>query len=185
MIRLAQWMGKLIMPRNGLAAFLAHGIARLMTLTPGLRSLIVDVKIKPKNRFARGLFVPSSGGDRFEHGNHLAQGQLRKATGEFVRSDDALGNQLQLIGIGVDPLMKLSTAQCQAWRALGGHSITIHAPGSTDQRENVWIDVDNTFSAAEPPNGWVIAVRPDKVVMADGAPADAGRIVDEVAQLLG
>jgi len=102
-----------------------------------------------------------------------------------VRSDDALGNQLQLIGIGVDPLMKLSTAQCQAWRALGGHSITIHAPGSTDQRENVWIDVDNTFSAAEPPNGWVIAVRPDKVVMADGAPADAGRIVDEVAQLLG
>jgi len=33
MIRLAQWMGKLIMPRNGLAAFLAHGIARLMTLT--------------------------------------------------------------------------------------------------------------------------------------------------------
>jgi 3-(3-hydroxy-phenyl)propionate hydroxylase len=128
--------------------------------------------------------VPCNGNDRFEHGNHLAQGKLRKATGEVVRSDDALGQQLQLIGIGVNPLMKLSATQCQSWHALGGQSISIHAPGSTDQRENIWIDVDNTFGAAEQPNGWVIAVRPDKVVMADGAPEDAGRIVDAVAQLL-
>lgn len=184
MIRLAQWMGKLIMPRNGLAAFVAHGIARLMTLTPGLRGLIVDVKIKPKNRFARGLFVPGRSGNRFEHGNHLVQGQLRKATGEVMRSDDALGHQLQLIGIGIDPLTTLSAVQCEAWRAIGGKSISIHAPGSADRGDNAWVDMDNAFGAGALPNGWVIAVRPDKVVMADGAPGDAGRIVDAVAQLL-
>jgi 3-(3-hydroxy-phenyl)propionate hydroxylase len=183
-IRLAQWMGKLVMPRNVLAAFVSHGIARLITLTPGLRSLITDIKIKPKNRFARGLFAPRSSGNRFEHGNHLVQGRLRTATGEIVRSDDALGNRLQLIGIGVDPLTKLPAAQRETWHNMGGESIVIHAPGSASRGKNAWVDVDNAFGAGKLPNGWVIAVRPDKVVMADGAPGDAGRIVDAVAQLL-
>lgn len=184
MIRLAQWMGKLIMPRSRLAAFVAHGIARLMTLTPGVRKLITDVKIKPKNRFAHGLFAPRSGGSRFEHGNHLVQGLLRSADGRTALSDEALGQHLQLVGIGVDPQSLLSPAQRAAWEALGGSTLTIAAGNDAIAIQGAWLDVDNAFRANEAGGGWLIAVRPDKVVVADGAATEVGRIVDVVAKLL-
>jgi len=182
MIRLAMWMGRLVMPRNRLAAFVSHGVARLMTLTPGLRSLIVDIKIKPKNRFRRGLFAARRAANRFEHGNHLVQGRLCNAAGAVLRSDDVLGQHLQLIGIGVDPLAKLSAEQRETWHSLGGMTTTIGAAGSSSGV--VWEDVENTFRCRDFPLGWIVAVRPDKVVMADGAPAQADAIVDTVAKLM-
>lgn len=184
MIRLAQWMGKLIMPRNHLAAFVAHGIARLMTLIPGLRGLIVDVKIKPKNRFTDGLFAPRCRGSRFEHGNHLGQGRLRGADGKIVRSDEALGQRLQLLGIHTDPLASLSDDQRARWHALGGTALSLHAPDAAPPTANSYADIDNAFGAAGSRNGWIVVVRPDKVVMTDGTPADAGRLIETVAALL-
>ena len=182
MIHLAQLMGKLIMPTSRTKAFFAHGIARLMTLIPGLRGLIVNLEIKPQNSFAQGLFMPRRRSSRFEHGNHLVQGNLRNAAGELRLSDDVLGPQLQLIGIGVDPLTLLSPAQRQRWQALGGQTVVIGAASAAS--DQVWADVDNSFGAREPGKGWLIAVRPDKVVMADGAPSQADAIVAAVAQLL-
>jgi len=182
MIRLAMWMGRLVMPRNRLAAFVSHGVARLMTLTPGLRRLIVDIKIKPKNRFRRGLFAARRAANRFEHGNHLVQGRLRNGTGVVLRSDDVLGQHLQLVGIGIDPLAKLSAAQREIWHSLGGMTTTIGAAGSSS--DIVWEDIENTFRCGDFSLGWIVAVRPDKVVMADGKPAQADAIVDTVAKLM-
>jgi 3-(3-hydroxy-phenyl)propionate hydroxylase len=184
MIRLARWMGKLVMPRNGLAAFIAHGTARLMTLTPGLKQLIVDIKIKPKNRFTHGLFAPRSRADRFEHGNHLVQGRLRNSKGIILQSDDVLGPELQLVGIGIDPMTQLSKKQIEIWRSLGGRSVTILAAGSATVGKNAWIDIDNAFGTRELKQGWIIATRPDKVIMADGDPAGAGHIINAVEKLL-
>ena len=93
-----------------------------------------------------------------------------------------LGPQLQLIGIGVDPLTLLSPAQHQRWQALGGQTVVIGAASAAS--DQVWADVDNSFGAREPGKDWLIAVRPDKVVMADGAPSQADAIVAAVAQLL-
>ena len=184
MIRLARWMGKLVMPRNSLAAFITHGIARLMTLTPGLRKLIVDIRIKPKNRFTHGLFAPGSWANRFEHGNHVMQGRLRNNKGEIWQSDDVLGMELQLIGIGIDPMKQLSKSDIKVWNSLGGKSLMIEANRSAYSSKNAWIDVDDAFGASGLKQGWIIAIRPDKVVMADGAPKDAGRIVNTVENLL-
>lgn len=182
MIRLAKWMGMLVMPRSRLAAFVAHGFARLLTLTPGVRGLIVDIKIKPKNRFKRGLFLARRAGNRFEHGNHLAQGRLRNGSGAVVLSDDVLGQRLQLVGLDVDPQAALSPAQRALWQALGGTTVTIVRTGS--QSETIWTDVDNTFGVQNRPSGWIVAVRPDKVIMADGNAHDADAIVTAVANLL-
>lgn len=184
MIRLAQWMGKLIMPRSRVAALLSHGIARVMTLTPGLRGLIVDVKIKPKNRFTRGLFAPRSSRSRFEHGNHLVQGNLRRATGDVMRSDDVLGQSLQLVGLGVDPDRLLSAQKRDIWRALGGSVVTVCAVVSGAVPAGAWEDIDSVFGVHDRSDGWIVAVRPDKVVMADAAPAHADRLVDIVAELM-
>jgi 3-(3-hydroxy-phenyl)propionate hydroxylase len=182
MIRLAKWMGKLVMPRNQYVAFLFHGITRLAALTPGLRKLLVDIKIKPKNRFRRGLFVARKMGNRFEHGNHLVQGRLRNAAGEILLSDDVLGHQLQLIGIGIDPVAQLSQLQLETWRSLGGKTTIIGNMGSS--AESVWSDLENAFGVDRFQRGWIVAVRPDKVVIADGAPEQADAIVQRVVGLL-
>jgi 3-(3-hydroxy-phenyl)propionate hydroxylase len=182
MSRLAQWMGKLIMPRNRVAAFFTHGVARLMTLTPGLRSLIVDIKMKPKNRFARGLFSSRRFVDHFVHGDHLVQGRLSKTPGVIERSDDVLGQHLQLIGIEVDPLAHLSAAQRDTWHELGGMTLKITASASAS--ETGWVDIDNSFGALGLHRGWIVAVRPDKVVIADGKPNQADAIVKAVAKLM-
>lgn len=182
MIRLAQWMGRLIMPRSRCSAFVAHGVTRLATLMPGLRSLIVNIKIKPKNRFRRGLFAARGAGDRFEHGNHFAQGRLRNGAGVVRGSDDVLGQQLQLVGIGIDPLTQLSAARRNTWLGLGGMTITIGIAGAPSA--TVWEDVEHTFGVRDFPGGWIVAVRPDKVVIADGAPARVDAIVDTVADLM-
>lgn len=179
MIRLAQWMGKLIMPRSRLAAFMAHGIARLITLTPGLRGLITDLKIKPQNKFGQGLFVPRDRGSRFERGNHLVQGRLRGPDGADALSDVALGQHLQLVGIGVDPQTLLTPAQRDQWQTLGGCTLAIATAGP-----GAWQDLDATFTSRATDAPWLIAVRPDKVVMADGAPRELDAIIQSVTRLL-
>ena len=109
---------------------------------------------------------------------------MQNASGTIAPSDDALGQRLQLIGIGVDPLATLSAAQRDTWRALGGESLIIQVPGAVSTNANAWVDVDRTFATDKNSRGWIVAVRPDKVVLADGAPKEAGAIVDSVAKLL-
>ena len=182
MIQLAKWMGILVMPRSRWAAFVVHGFAKLATHIPGLRSLIVDIKIKPKNRFRRGLFAPRKLGSKFQHGNHLAQGRLKNAVGEISLSDDVLGHHLQLIGIGIDPLELMSLAQRETWRLLGGKTTVIGRSGNL--ADAAWIDIENTFGVERFRHGWIVAVRPDKVVIADGYPKDADSVVQSIAKLL-
>lgn len=185
MIRLAQWMGQLVMPRHRLAAFFSHGLARLITLTPGLRSLIVDIKLKPRNRFRHGLFVRRGTGDRVEHGNQLPQGRWRNSAGEEELSDDVLGPYFQLIGIGVDPAACLGATRRDRWRALGGRFTTINDPASAaTPPETGWADLEQILCGTAGRQGWLIAVRPDKVVLADAQPEHADTMIDEVMALL-
>jgi len=55
------------MPSSRLAAFVAHGTARTITLTPGISGQVLDLKMKPKNRVARARVArrrPSGQADR-------------------------------------------------------------------------------------------------------------------------
>ncbi len=55
-INLARFLGKLVMPRNRLAAFAIHGTMRAIRLLPAGRAAFDDLKIKPPQLFDRGLF---------------------------------------------------------------------------------------------------------------------------------
>jgi 3-(3-hydroxy-phenyl)propionate hydroxylase len=179
MIRLAQLMGRMIMPRSRLAAFLVHGLARLITLTPGLRGLIVDLKMKPQNRFDAGLFAPRRRGSAFERGNHLLQARLTDAAGRVVAGDDALGPRLLLLGLGVDPARCLSASAAVEWSALGGE--LLHIGAAADGAP--WRDLDGAYLRGVPPAGWLVAVRPDKLILVDGAPERADELVGVVRGL--
>ena len=97
-------------------------------------------------------------------------------------SDEVLGHHLQLIGIGVDPLAHLSRDQQDAWQKMGGKTTIL--TGSESVAKAGWVDLDKTFGVERFPQGWIVAVRPDKVIIADGVPKRASAIVQTVAHLL-
>ena len=190
MIRLAQFMGKLVMPRNAGVAMLTHGFMRLTRLIPGLREYIEELGIKPKNAYAQGLFVRGKGGKRLRRGAMLPQGWLRDARGGVDRSDEALGSQLSLIGFGADPGAWLDSATRAAFETAGGRMLQIAQSGRLNPaagagRTPVWEDLNGSFLPAVVPHGWAAVVRPDGFVMHDGPIAAVDRLVRESLTLLG
>jgi 3-(3-hydroxy-phenyl)propionate hydroxylase len=185
MIKLARFMGRQVMPTNAAAAFLTHGLMRLLRAVPPLRRYFEDLGIKPKNRFGRGLFV--RGPSRLIRGGLLPQGWLRGVSGDIQLSDDVLGPGLCLVGFGLDPRGHLSPATLQALVAAGGEVVQICHRGQRLHRAAQapgWEDLANAFLPAVP-FGWVALVRPDRTILHDGPMAAADRIVHEGLGVLG
>ncbi|WP_321863522.1 bifunctional 3-(3-hydroxy-phenyl)propionate/3-hydroxycinnamic acid hydroxylase [Burkholderia cenocepacia] len=187
MIRLAKFMGRLVMPRNAAVALATHGLMRAMRCVPVLRAQFDELRIKPKNAFRSGLFVSGRSGARLIRGAALAQGWLRGADGAARLSDDVLGSGYTLIGFGCDPRAGLAPDATAALARAGGTIVQIAhrgqrlRPGARDG----WEDIDGTFLPGMAPVGWVAVVRPDKTVVHDGPAADVSRIVRDSLLLLG
>jgi 3-(3-hydroxy-phenyl)propionate hydroxylase len=185
-INMARMMGALVMPRNRLTAMLVHGLMGVLHRLPFTRAYFEELKIKPANRFARGLFQRGRSGARLVRGGQLPQGWLRQAPGAAsVASDEVLGNALVLVGFGCDPAAQLGPQQQAAWRAAGGQFVTLRHRGQPASGAGSWEDMDDSLVPGAAPVGWVAAVRPDRVVLHDGPKDQAGRIVGEVLGLLG
>ena len=69
MIRLAKFMGQLIMPRDHVRAVIVHGAMALLRRIPPVRDYFDELGIKPQNAFARGLFVTGGGAVGAAHGS--------------------------------------------------------------------------------------------------------------------
>lgn len=171
MIRLAKWMGKLVMPRNRIMAMLVHGTMALLRKIPALRAYTDELGIKPKNEFPEGLFV--KGRARLKRGSQLPQGRIRRAEGVVARSDDALEG-FSLLGLGQDPAAHLSAATREAWARHGGSVVHLGVDN----------DLDGCLVAKTGARGWCVVVRPDRVVLHDGPVADADRLVRESLALI-
>lgn len=185
MIRLAKFMGKLVMPRNGAVALFTHGVMRMARLVPTARIYFEEMHIKPANACRRGLFVKGRSASRLVRGAVLPQGWVRNATGTQYLSDDALGNRLVLVGFGVDASATLEACIKAALFAAGGAVVNIsHRGQQLDARASAWEDLHGTFLPGAVPYGWVAVVRPDKTIMNDGPAADVNRILQESLMLL-
>lgn len=187
MIGLAKFMGKLVMPRNAVVAFVTHGMMRLLRTIPLLRRYFDELGIKPKNIFSRGLLVKGRSASRLVRGGLLPQGWVRNADGDLSLSDDVLGASLTLVGFGLDPAAALSEGASRAFVAAGGECVQITHSGQRLHRSAncAWEDLNGTFLPAVAPFGWVAVVRPDRTVLHDGPIEDADRVVLESVALLG
>ena len=167
-IRLARFLGALVMPSNRVAAFLLHGAIRAARLLPGGRSLFDDLKIKPQNTFERGLFR-RTGKAGLRAGTLFPQAWVRHRTLPML-SDDVLGTGWALIGFGVDPAVRLSQQDGAAWQALQGRCWQWCHRG---QAQNL-APAERRIEALEDrlhaglPFGWTVLVRPDRCVFAEG-----------------
>lgn len=183
MIALAKFAGHLIMSRSRIRAFLVHGTMKLLRTIPAFRRFTEAQGMKPANAFDEGLFV--RGPSRLRRGGCLPQGLVRRASGEILPSDDALGHGLSLVGFGVDPATGLSADTTTAFERAGGSMTTILARGHAASGETTFEDVGGRFVPGAAPIGWCAVVRPDRTVVHDGPAADADRIVRASLALFG
>ncbi|APC19094.1 3-(3-hydroxyphenyl)propionate hydroxylase [Pseudomonas frederiksbergensis] len=184
MINLAKLMGRLVMPRNKIAAFFIHGLMRTLALTPATRRYFEQLDIKPKNIFKHGLFLQHRRGDKLVRGSLFPQAWVRNMQKQVKLSDDALGDNLTLVGFGVDPLSLLTTAQVVSWEKMGGHFLEIRTRGQRSDGSCDFIEDLNHDILPLAAKGTLVVVRPDRIIMHHAPGAEAGSIVRDCMGLL-
>lgn len=187
MIGLAKFMGRLVMPRNRALALLTHGTMRLLQRIPPLRRYFEELGIKPQNRYRQGLFVRGRSAARLTRGGLLPQGWVRSREQAIVLSDEALGTTLTLIGFAADPASRLDADTARDFALAGGVTTQILRRGQTavsSSTSPAWEDLHGTFMPQFVPPGWVVVVRPDRIIVHDGPVDDASRIVRESLECL-
>ncbi|TVT85906.1 bifunctional 3-(3-hydroxy-phenyl)propionate/3-hydroxycinnamic acid hydroxylase [Pseudomonas sp. H3(2019)] len=184
MINLAKLMGRLVMPKNKLAAFFIHGLMRMLTLTPATRRYFEQLDIKPKNIFRHGLFVKHRRGDKLVRGSLFPQAWVRTLQKQIQLSDDALGDNLTLVGFGVDPLSLLTTAQVVSWEKMGGHFLEIRTRGQRSGGRCDFIEDLNHDILPLAAKGTLVAIRPDRIIMHHAPGVEAGSLVRDCQILM-
>lgn len=161
MIRLAKLMGQLIMPRGHARAVVIHGVMALLRRIPPARDYFEELEMKPKNAFDEGLFARgASGGLR---GAWFPQSVVRSSSADQL-SDELLGPELAVVGLGADPAASLSSATARRLRSAGGRTVRLPRTGAGAR---------------------CFVVRPDRTVMHEGPIEAAERVVSESMNLLG
>lgn len=184
MINLAKLMGRLVMPKNKLAAFFIHGLMRMLTLTPATRRYFEQLDIKPKNIFKQGLFVKHRRGDKLVRGSLFPQAWVRNTQKQIQLSDDALGDNLTLVGFGVDPLSLLTTAQVVSWEKMGGHFLEIRTRGQRSGGRCDFIEDVNHDILPLAAKGTLVAIRPDRIIMHHAPGVEAGSLIRDCQILM-
>lgn len=185
MIELAKLMGHLVMPRKPATAIAVHGAMRIVRWVPPMRRQLEELKIKPPNRFKKGFFVA----DRRWTGKLKRGGQIPQ---DFVRigsqiclSDDVLGDQLALVGFGIDPFALLDDVTRARWMALNGNFLQIGLRGQKPVPESEFAEDLSNNLVPGIRRGWVAVVRPDRVIMHDGPAEQISKMVKECMRMLG
>lgn len=183
MIALAKFMGQLVMPRNSFTALLIHGTLSLFRRIPGLREFLEENDIKPKHEFKDGLFIKGRG--RLKRGGMIAQGLVRSTDGSIFLSDDALGQQLALVGFGLDATASLSSETRRRWSDRGAKIVHFCQHSSSAHRtDRSFEDLTNTLIPTGKQYGWCAVVRPDRTIINEGPVEHADFLVNQAIQLL-
>jgi 3-(3-hydroxy-phenyl)propionate hydroxylase len=140
--------------------------------------------IKPKNTFKHGLFVQHRRGDKLVRGSLFPQAWVRNMQKQVKLSDDALGDNLTLVGLGVDPLSLLTPDQIVSWEKMGGHFLEVRTRGQRSGGSCDFIEDMNHDILPLAPKGTLVAVRPDRIIMHHAPGAEAGSLLRDCRGLL-
>ncbi|AZO82374.1 3-(3-hydroxyphenyl)propionate hydroxylase [Stutzerimonas stutzeri] len=184
MINLAKLMGRLVMPKNRIAAFFIHGLMRTLALTPATRRYFEQLDIKPKNTFKHGLFVQHRRDDKLVRGSLFPQAWVRTLQKQIKLSDDVMGDNLTLVGFDVDPLSLLTTEQIVSWEKMGGHFLEVRPRGQRSDGRCDFIEDMNHDILRLGAKGTLVAVRPDRIIMHHVPGTEASSLLRDCRSLL-
>lgn len=180
MIRLAQFLGELIMPSSKLKAAFVHGLAKFISVLPVVHKAFTDMKVKPQNTFSEGLFLKTRSKGAFTAGSHLPQWWLQTEQDELRRSDEVFGSHFICLGINCNPAVLLSDELRQQWEALGGGFKTLSTASSSNLHAECWCVKDQCLTAGQE----ILLLRPDRVILATCNTKNLDRLMRETLQLL-
>ena len=106
LIVMALRIGRFMQPKSKVAAMLMQAALRVAGLYPPARDYVLQLKFKPKARFASGFFVPGGADDGVRAGQLFPQPLVEVAEGRRVLLDNLLGNGFAYVGLHADGVPK-------------------------------------------------------------------------------
>jgi 3-(3-hydroxy-phenyl)propionate hydroxylase len=177
LIQLAVKMGRVMMPKSRLRAWLVQNAFRLTRFAPGIQSYFAQMKYKPKPFYRHGFIIPAKG-DALA-GRMLPQPFIETKDGRVCLLDERLGNQFRLIAYGEKAQTLLEEA-CSYDFGLSNLQPLAILPSIFNSDRNassaieVVRDINGTLAAFIPTDSTVLMLlRPDRYIVSStsGSPA--------------
>jgi 3-(3-hydroxy-phenyl)propionate hydroxylase len=186
MIRLALRMGRIMAPPSRLAGAATRAAFTALRIWPPARDYVLQMKYKPKPRFAKGFVLPGkTGADLI--GRLFPQPEVVQADGTRVLLDEVLGASFCLLAYDVPPAV-LSGLAHPVWSRLSAGRVVIQPPGTAPIASGpvtVVAAADGAAGAAFGRHtGAILLLRPDHYVVAAFLPPDADEAARKVQFLL-
>ncbi|KIY42243.1 3-(3-hydroxyphenyl)propionate hydroxylase [Pseudomonas sp. 10-1B] len=127
MIDLSVLAGHVLAPPKRWQGTLRDGISWMLNYLPAVKRYFLEMRFKPMPQYTKGALVtePGSKNKASPVGRMFIQPKVLTESGDIRLLDDVIGSNFAFIAWGNDPLWGLSSAQVQAWRALGACFIQV------------------------------------------------------------
>jgi 3-(3-hydroxy-phenyl)propionate hydroxylase len=130
LIRLALNLGEVMAPRTPLHAWAIGGFFRVAGYISPLRDYFLQMRFKPKPRYASGLLSSAAGTEADLRGTMLPQPGVLLASGAEHRIDDLIGDGFALIAYGKDMIYATAGLAHPLWNHLAVKRLVILPAGS-------------------------------------------------------
>ena len=166
LIVMALRIGRFMQPKSKWGAVLMQAALGVAGLYPPARDYVLQLKFKPRPRFAKGFFVAGGNGGDVRSGQLFPQPMVEVADGKRVLLDELLGAGFAYIGWHGDglpdelsALMPVETLRV-VWLAPQGQAVACNDGGSACDGDGVIARVLNQAAAV------AVILRPDRYVLA-------------------
>ncbi|MED5609089.1 bifunctional 3-(3-hydroxy-phenyl)propionate/3-hydroxycinnamic acid hydroxylase [Pseudomonas sp. JH-2] len=191
MIDLSVLAGHVLAPPRRWQGALRDGISWLLNYLPPVKRYFLEMRFKPMPRYAKGALVAEQGGKASPVGRMFIQPKVRTEAGDTVLLDDVIGSNFAVIAWGSDPLWGLSSAQVEAWRALGTRFIQVLPDVQLKAGCKVPEGVIRVGDGSGRLKEWfgrypasIVLLRPDRFVAGVAIPQTLGQVGDQLLRAL-
>ncbi|SDI22532.1 3-hydroxyphenylpropionate hydroxylase [Pseudomonas delhiensis] len=191
MIDLSVLAGHVLAPPRRWQGALRDGISWLLNYLPPVKRYFLEMRFKPMPRYAKGALVAEQGGKASPVGRMFIQPKVRTEAGDTVLLDDVIGSSFAIIAWGSDPLWGLSSAQVEAWRALGTRFIQVLPDVQLKAGCKVPEGVIRVGDSSGRLKEWfgrypasIVLLRPDRFVAGVAIPQTLGQVGDQLLRAL-
>ncbi|MCH8198282.1 MAG: FAD-dependent monooxygenase, partial [Proteobacteria bacterium] len=191
MIALALRMGRIMNPRTRLGSWALVNGVRLANLVPGLRDYVLEMRFKPKPRFAKGFLIADADGRRKTLvGRMFPQPAIITSGGDEVLLDKVTGNGFAALAYGAGAGAALAALTQPVWRRLGVARVGVLPPDTGDApAPGPGIEIVRDAEGALAPvlggrEGRIHLLRPDRYVAGAFAADEAAAFAEALERLI-